>query len=201
MARALVELLQLPVAMAAQVRGEQLVRSNDPPAPSRPGLTLRSADDRDAAPRPRRPGHRHPGAANAVDWFEVSDDGRLVAVGSSEGGTEDSVLRAVDVGDGRALGEEIPNTRACSVAWEPDGSGFFYTRYPEGDQYHRTVHHHRLGDDWPADPIVWAEHPTRRRGRTSRCRRTGAGCSCTCSSDGAGTTSTSSTARPTPGAR
>ena len=61
--------------------------------------------------------------------------------------------------DGRDLGEAIPNTRACSVAWEPDGSGFFYTRYPEGDQYHRTVHHHRLGDDWRADPVVWAEHP------------------------------------------
>ena len=51
----------------------------------------------------------------------------------------------LDTADGRDLGEAIPNTRACSVAWEPDGSGFVYTRYPEGDQYHRAVHHHRLG--------------------------------------------------------
>ena len=52
-------------------------------------------------------------------------------------------------------GDEIPNTRACSVAWEPDGAGFFYTRYPEGDEYNRTVHHHRLGTDWRDDPVVW----------------------------------------------
>ena len=30
----------------------------------------------------------------------------------------------------RDRGEAIPDTRACSVAWEPDGSGFAYTRYP-----------------------------------------------------------------------
>ena len=69
------------------------------------------------------------------------------------------MLRVLDAADGRDLGEAIPDTRACSVAWEPDGSGFAYTRYPEGDEYHRTVHHHRLGTDWRDDPVVWAEHP------------------------------------------
>ena len=69
------------------------------------------------------------------------------------------MLRVLDSDDGRDLGEAIPDTRACSVAWEPDGSGFAYTRYPEGDEYHRTVHHHRLGDRWHDDPVVWAEHP------------------------------------------
>ena len=69
------------------------------------------------------------------------------------------MLRVLDGGDGHDLGEAIPDTRACSVAWEPDGSGFAYTRYPEGDEYHRTVHHHTLGADWRDDPVVWAEHP------------------------------------------
>ena len=58
------------------------------------------------------------------------------------------------------VGDVIPNTRACTVGWEPDGSGFAYTRYPEGDEYHRTVHTHRLGADWHDDPVLWAEHPT-----------------------------------------
>ena len=58
------------------------------------------------------------------------------------------------------LDDAIPNTRACSVAWEPDGSGFLYTRYPDGDEYHRTVHGHRLGDEPSGDPVVWAEHVT-----------------------------------------
>ena len=112
-------------------------------------------------------------AANAVDWFDASADGALVAVGTSEGGTEDSVLRVLDAADGRDLGEAIPNTRACSVAWEPDGSGFAYTRYPEGDQYHRTVHHHRLGDRWRGRPgrVGRAPQPAGVAERR-RCRRT-----------------------------
>ena len=69
------------------------------------------------------------------------------------------MLRVLDATDGRDRGEAIPDTRACSVAWEPDGSGFAYTRYPAGDQYHRTVHHHVLGTPWADDPVVWAEHP------------------------------------------
>ena len=56
-------------------------------------------------------------------------------------------------------GDRIPDTRACSVAWEPDGSGFFYIRYPAGDEYNRTVHHHRLGADWRDDPVVWDDRP------------------------------------------
>ena len=62
----------------------------------------------------------------------------------------------LDTADGTDRGEAIPSTRACSVAWEPDGSGFAYTRYPAGDQYHRTVHHHVLGARWEDDPVVWA---------------------------------------------
>ena len=123
-------------------------------------LTRRSAADRDAAPVVLLdPAIGAADAANAIDWFEASPDGSLVAVGISEGGTEDSVLRVLATTDGHDLGEAIPRTRACSVAWEPDSSGFAYTRYPPDDQYHRTVHHHRLGDRWDDDPVVWAEHP------------------------------------------
>src|SRR5690606_17725057 len=126
-------------------------------------LARRSARDRHAEPVILvDPATASADAATAIDWFEPNDDGSLIAVGTSEGGTERSVLRVVAGSDGRPAGtpaDEIPNTRACSVAWEPDGSGFFYTRYPEGDAYHRTVHHHRLGADWRDDPVVWADHP------------------------------------------
>jgi prolyl oligopeptidase len=156
----LVALMQLPVVMASQVRGDHLFCLERPGGAEQFVLTRRSAVDPDAAPVVLLdPAAGVADAANAIDWFEASDDGSLVAVGTSEGGTENSVLRVLDTGDGSDRGEAIPNTRACSVAWEPDGSGFAYTRYPEGDEYHRTVHHHRLGDDWLDDPIVWAEHP------------------------------------------
>ena len=44
--------------------------------------------------------------------------------------------------------------RAASLAWLPDSSGFYYTRYPaagevpEGEEhYHRAIYYHRLGSD------------------------------------------------------
>jgi prolyl oligopeptidase len=90
----------------------------------------------------------------ALDWWFPSDDGALVAYGVSDDGSEESVLRVRDVATGRDRGDEIARTRACSLAWTPDGRGFYYTRYPAPNEvpaaevkYHRAVYHHRLGDD------------------------------------------------------
>ena len=155
----LVALMQLPVVLAAQVRGDELFCLERPAGAEQFLLTRRSAVDPSEPPAVLfDPATGVADDARAIDWFEASDDGALLAVGTSEGGTEDSVLRVLRA-DGSDLGTEIPHTRACSVAWAPDASGFAYTRYPEGDQYHRTVHFHQLGGDWPDDPVVWAEHP------------------------------------------
>jgi prolyl oligopeptidase len=90
---------------------------------------------------------------SAIDWYQPSPDGALVAFGTSSGGDERSTLRVLDVTDGSLLADELPHTRAASVAWLPDASGFAYTRYPDPVEvgldeagYHRTVWWHRLGD-------------------------------------------------------
>ena len=168
----LTELMALPVVLGVQVRAGTVVVLERPEGAPQARLTATRPDPSatpDPSPDPSGtsgdvvivdPAAAADDAAVAVDWFELSADGTLVAYGLSEGGTEDSVLRVARTADGSHLDEAIPHTRACSVAWEPDGSGFFYTRYPEGDEYHRTVHHHRLGDPSADDPVVWAEHPT-----------------------------------------
>ena len=104
---------------------------------------------------------------SALDWYYPSDDGRRLAYGVSEGGSEKSVLRILDVDTGRDLADDIPFTRACSLEWRPDGSGFFYTRYPEPgsvppgeENYRRRVYEHVLGRDWREDPLVFgADRP------------------------------------------
>jgi prolyl oligopeptidase len=99
---------------------------------------------------------------SALDWYYPSDDGSLVAYGVSEGGSEMSVLRVRETETGRDLPDLIPNTRACSLEWRPDGSGFFYTRYPQPgtvpageENYHRRVYEHTLGRDGREDPLVF----------------------------------------------
>jgi prolyl oligopeptidase len=98
--------------------------------------------------------------AVAIDWFEPSPDGSLVAVGLSEGGTEQSTLSVIDVSTGDRLSDSISRTRAASIAWMPDSSGFWYTRYPPDDVYNRHVFFHRLGSDPVEDPVVFDTLPT-----------------------------------------
>ena len=67
----------------------------------------------------------------SLDWYQPSLDGRFVAYGLSTEGDEWSTLYARDVERGTGLDLAIPRARGSSVAWEPDGHGFYYTRYPE----------------------------------------------------------------------
>ena len=98
----------------------------------------------------------------ALDWFYPSDDGKLLAYGLSEDGSEESVLHLMDVDSGRLLADRIPETRAADLAWLPDNSGFYYTRYPAAGQvpdgeehYHRAIYFHHIGDDPVTDPLVF----------------------------------------------
>jgi prolyl oligopeptidase len=92
----------------------------------------------------------------ALDWYEPSLDGTLVAYGLSKDGTEDSVLRVKDVRTGEDRGLEVPDTRWCDVSWLPDSSGFYYTRYPAGERYASKVRFHAMGATGD-DPVVFGE--------------------------------------------
>ena len=103
-----------------------------------------------------------PAGTTALDWYYPSDDGRLLAYGLSQNGSEQSVLLVLDVDAGTNLPDCIPRTRAADLAWLPDASGFYYTRYPapgevpDGeDHYHRAVYFHVLGADPAEDELVF----------------------------------------------
>jgi len=90
----------------------------------------------------------------ALDWFQPSENGKYVAYGTSPIGSEMSTLHIIETKTGAILPDTIDRTRAASVAWKLDNSGFYYTRYPKkGDvpagqeMYNRRVFYHSLGDD------------------------------------------------------
>ncbi|EQD28683.1 protein containing Peptidase S9A, oligopeptidase, partial [mine drainage metagenome] len=102
--------------------------------------------------------------SRAIDWWYPSPSGRFVAYGISDHGNEQSVLYVLEVDTGRLLSDRILWTRQCSLAWEPDDGGFFYTRHPAPESvptgethYHRHVFYHRLGSDPSADEEVFGE--------------------------------------------
>jgi prolyl oligopeptidase len=100
----------------------------------------------------------------APDWFQPSDNGKYVAYGTSQSGSEMSTLHIVETKSGTILPDTIERTRAASIAWLHDNSGFYYTRYPKkGDvpageeMYNRRVYFHYLGTDPETDDLIFGE--------------------------------------------
>ncbi len=100
----------------------------------------------------------------ALDWWAPSEDGKYVAYGTSPSGSELSTLHIIETATAKLLPDTIERTRAASIAWKLDDSGFFYTRYPqkgevpEGEEvYHRRVFYHTLSADPANDPLVFGK--------------------------------------------
>ena len=153
-------LIGLPTVLGCQVRGDFLFVLERGRHADQFALVVRSASNPQAPARVLLdPAAMAADAALAIDWFHASPDGSMVAIGLSEGGTENSVLHLLDVATATLGDLRIANTRAASVAWQHDGGGFWYARYPEGDQYHRHIRHHTLGTDPASDPVVFDRLP------------------------------------------
>ncbi len=100
----------------------------------------------------------------ALDWWVPSHDGKYVAYGTSAGGSEISTLHIIATATHKLLPDTIERTRAASLAWKRDDSGFYYTRYPKpGDvaagqeMYNRHVFYHPLGGDPTKDTLIFGE--------------------------------------------
>ena len=110
------------------------------------------------------PGTIDPSGSTTLDGWYPSRDGKLLAYLLSEGGTEEALLRVLDVESGELMDGPIDRSRYSNVVWLPDGKSFYYTRrldpqsVPEGEsQFHRRVYLHRLGADAAEDVLVFGE--------------------------------------------
>src|SRR5262245_19905469 len=103
----------------------------------------------------------HAAGRISIDWFVPSPDGSTIAVSLSAAGTERGDVHLLDAA-GRPRGEVIPRvnggTAGGSLAWAPDGRGFYYTRYPRPGErpdeelgFHVHVYFHALGTDPSGD--------------------------------------------------
>ncbi len=101
-------------------------------------------------------------ATVALAAWSVSPDGRYIAYATSDGGTDWKSWHVRDVASGEELPDELVYTKFTGASWLPDGSGFFYSRYPVGpdgkgnDQAQVKVYFHRLGTAQDEDRLVYA---------------------------------------------
>jgi prolyl oligopeptidase len=97
-----------------------------------------------------------------LDAWKPSKSGDLLAYQLSAAGTEESVLRVLDVATGKDVDGPIDRARYAPVAWLPDGKAFYYVRRlapdtvpADEEQFHRRVYLHRLGTDPDSDVEIF----------------------------------------------
>jgi prolyl oligopeptidase len=120
-------------------------------------VTLSSADDLKSEKVVLDPNVLDARGTTAIDWFVPSLDGKRVAVSLSEGGSEDGTLHFYETATGKALSDTIQHvqypTAGGSAAWNADGTGIYYTRFPrKGERpdadlnFYQQVYFHKLGN-------------------------------------------------------
>jgi prolyl oligopeptidase len=119
-------------------------------------VTLASADDLKSEKVVLDPNALDAGGTTAIDWFVPSMDGKYVAISLSKGGSEDGTLHVYETATGKALTDTIAHvqypTAGGSAAWNGDGTGIYYTRFPrQGERpeadlnFYQQVYFHKLG--------------------------------------------------------
>jgi prolyl oligopeptidase len=131
---------------------------------------LMVADDPEAAPRPvLDPNAFAVDRTVALTSFTVSPDGRHVAYATADGGTDWKTIRIRNVEQAADLPEQLGLVKFTPLAWLPDGTGFYYSRYPLADETRGddtrqvAVWFHALDTPQASDRFVYAitDHPTR----------------------------------------
>jgi prolyl oligopeptidase len=105
-----------------------------------------------------------PEGRTALDTWQPSKEGHLLAYQLSEGGTEESVIRVMDVVTGETVDGPIDRARYSPVAWLPGAEAYYYVRrlHPslvpaDEAQFHRRVYLHRLGTDPSEDVEIFGD--------------------------------------------
>src|SRR5438034_2498147 len=98
----------------------------------------------------------------ALSTLALSEDGRLLAYGTSASGSDWEEFYVRDIATARDRADHLRWIKFSGAAWTHDGRGFFYSRYPEAADKALTsvnrfqkVYYHRLGTAQARDVLVY----------------------------------------------
>ena len=110
------------------------------------------------------PNQLSPDGSIALSGFSPSPDGKMIAYGQSEGGSDWVTFYVRDIASGKSTTDTVKWAKFSGASWTRDGKGFFYSRYPEpaaGEQLkvkleNQQLFYHRLGTPQSADVKIYA---------------------------------------------
>jgi len=99
----------------------------------------------------------------ALSGLAVSDDGKLIAYGVAESGSDWNTWKVFDVDSVKPLPDELKWVKFSGASWTPDGKGFYYSRFPEPKKeaafqdlnVNMKLYYHRLGTPQSDDQLVY----------------------------------------------
>lgn len=108
------------------------------------------------------------GTVSLSDWTP-SEDGKWLAWSASSGGSDWKEVRIRNVETGKDLDDHLKWVKFSGLSWLPDGSGFYYSRYPAPDEgakltgrnENHQVWFHKVGTPQAEDQLVYQrpDHP------------------------------------------
>ena len=164
-------LKQLVTASSASFYGLQyragilFAEEFQPPQQQPKLIVMKSADDPASSKTIFDPNAASNKGSLSIDFYVPSFGGKYVAAALSENGSEDASAHIFEVTTGKELSDVVPRvnfaTAGGSIAWKADGSGFYYTRYPQGNErppedanFYQQVYFHKLGTDPKQDTYI-----------------------------------------------
>ena len=103
------------------------------------------------------------GATALAEW-EPNEQGTRLLYAVQDGGTDWRTVKVRDVATGKDLADEVKWVKFSGLSWAKDGSGFYYSRFPEPKaegtyqslNENHQVYFHKLGTEQSADRLVFA---------------------------------------------
>ncbi|MFO0820338.1 MAG: prolyl oligopeptidase family serine peptidase [Pirellulales bacterium] len=98
-----------------------------------------------------------------LSGWRVSGDGRHLAYGLGRAGSDWRTLQVRDVTTGQDLADTLRWVKFSDIAWDAQGQGFFYSRFPEplaGAEHtaindRQRLYYHRLGEPQSSDRLIY----------------------------------------------
>ncbi len=99
----------------------------------------------------------------ALSNMSFSDDGRYLAYGVQEAGSDWRTWRIMDIASRELLPEKLDWLKFTSAEWTPDGKGFFYGRFNEPEEgeafqslnLNHKLYYHRVNTPQSDDVLVY----------------------------------------------